>query len=501
MRLQTQRWIEVSQASQVPSRGAPHRKPRKTILNEATHTHTHTIFTHSLFLFNTRIVTGSEDSKVNVYTGPPFKFLMSNKKHTNFANCVRYSPDGNRFVSVSSDKKCILYQGDSGEVMTEFGTTAGEAHTGSIMSCAWSPDSTRLITAAADKTVKLWDMAQAAPKLVSTIKFGQQVEDMQVGCTWIGDYVLSISLSGHINYLDLGAGSVRTQVLGHTKSISTMTADCFNGKETFYTASYDGKLCEWDASSGCKGSAFAHKNMPVSMDLNGTGTSLASVGFDDKFCVTSLPLKGEQTSVKQTNLEAQPKSSSYSKQSDIVAICYEKKLELTKDGAQVCSVDLTQDASCCAISPDGTQVAVGLKSGKILLHSHKSGSLEQTKTLERHRQEVCVMSYSHDGSMLASGDSNRECLVWDATTGEVKKSRMVYHNSKITCLDWSPDNTKLCSGSVDSNIIVWDMALPTSKRQTLALSHQEGVRGVTFLSDSLLVSVGTDSCCKIWKKN
>jgi len=31
---------------------------------------------------------------------------------------------------------------------------------------------------------------------------GATVEDMQVGCLWQGDFLLSISLSGHINYLD-----------------------------------------------------------------------------------------------------------------------------------------------------------------------------------------------------------------------------------------------------------------------------------------------------------
>ena len=31
---------------------------------------------------------------------------------------------------------------------------------------------------------------------------GSQVDDMQVGCLWQGDFILSVSLSGHINYLD-----------------------------------------------------------------------------------------------------------------------------------------------------------------------------------------------------------------------------------------------------------------------------------------------------------
>ena len=103
-------------------------------------------------------MTGSEDQVVNVYAGPPFKSQLSNKKHTNFVNSVKYSPDGAKFVSVSSDKKCILYDGESGAFLQEFGVGKAEQHTGSILGCAWSPKGDRLITCAADKTVKLWDM-------------------------------------------------------------------------------------------------------------------------------------------------------------------------------------------------------------------------------------------------------------------------------------------------------------------------------------------------------
>ena len=31
---------------------------------------------------------------------------------------------------------------------------------------------------------------------------GNELEDQQLGCLWQGDYMLSVSLSGHINYLD-----------------------------------------------------------------------------------------------------------------------------------------------------------------------------------------------------------------------------------------------------------------------------------------------------------
>ena len=40
--------------------------------------------------------------QVNFYEGPPFKYKAEAALHTNFVNCVRYSPNGNFFFSVSN---------------------------------------------------------------------------------------------------------------------------------------------------------------------------------------------------------------------------------------------------------------------------------------------------------------------------------------------------------------------------------------------------------------
>ena len=32
---------------------------------------------------------------------------------------------------------------------------------------------------------------------------GNDISDIQVGCAWVGDTLISVSLSGNINYLDM----------------------------------------------------------------------------------------------------------------------------------------------------------------------------------------------------------------------------------------------------------------------------------------------------------
>lgn len=42
---------------------------------------------------------------------------------------------------------------------------------------------------------------------------GTQIEDQQVGCLWQGSYLLSVSLSGYINYLDVNNPAKPLRVL------------------------------------------------------------------------------------------------------------------------------------------------------------------------------------------------------------------------------------------------------------------------------------------------
>lgn len=67
-----------------------------------------------------------------------FSFLIC-REHSNFVNCIRFSPDGSKLISVSSDKKGIIYDGKTGETLGELSSEDG--HTGSIYAVSWNADS------------------------------------------------------------------------------------------------------------------------------------------------------------------------------------------------------------------------------------------------------------------------------------------------------------------------------------------------------------------------
>ena len=105
------------------------------------------------------------------------------------------------------------------------GGGAGAGHVGTVYACAWSPDSAKLLTAGADKTCKLWAVPRdpqgdaattpspagetSLPRLekLADHSFGQTVGDMQVGCVFVGDVAVTLSLSGDLNFIERPEGS------------------------------------------------------------------------------------------------------------------------------------------------------------------------------------------------------------------------------------------------------------------------------------------------------
>lgn len=72
--------------------------------------------------------------------------------HNGYVNCVRFSPDGKTFVTVSSDKKINLYDSETAELKHSI----EKAHSMGILRCAFLPDG-QLVTASSDQTLKIWN--------------------------------------------------------------------------------------------------------------------------------------------------------------------------------------------------------------------------------------------------------------------------------------------------------------------------------------------------------
>ncbi|GFR32813.1 actin-interacting protein 1 [Trichonephila clavata] len=180
-----------------------------------------------------RIVTASEDNSVGIYVGPPFKSETYLNDHTRFVQCVRFSPDGDLFASGGFDGKMFLYKCEDYSKVGEFGDPA---HGGGVYAVSWSPDGKKILSASGDKSCKVWDASTM--EVISQFQLGNDIMDQQVSCLWQGQHLLSVSLSGFINYLDLNDPSKPLRIVkGHNKSITALAIS--PDKSQVFTASHD----------------------------------------------------------------------------------------------------------------------------------------------------------------------------------------------------------------------------------------------------------------------
>jgi len=434
-----------------------------------------------------RAVTVSDDLSANYYEGPPFKFKQSARDHTRFINCVRFNPDGSLYVTVGADGKAFLYDGKNGEKTGQLG--GDSAHGGTIFSCSWSDDGKSLLTCSADKTVKLWDVATQTS--TTTFEFGSAVEDQQVGVLWQGNFLVSLSLSGDLNYLDKASPSKPTKIVqGHSKPTMSVAT---RGSTTFYSGDVSGRICSWDVATGVATPlANSHSNQASALALS--GENLVSAGLDDHVRVSNAT---NLTQVGSFKSETQPKALASRNGTSIFASA--DSLIVLDGSKKVFSLPIKYQAYSVAISTDGTEVAVGTDND-IELYTLNAHTLKEKKKLSGNRGQIISLAYSPDGQHLAAGDSQRQVIIYTNATGAVKLSDWVYHQAKVNSLAWSPSSLRVASGSLDTHVYVWSIEKPEKKIQ-IKNAHIGSVNSVAFLEENIVLSVGQDGTAKSWTVN
>jgi len=430
-----------------------------------------------------RAVTGSEDFVANWFEGPPFKFKAILKTdHSRFVNCVRFSPDGEKAITVSSDKKGVIFDGKTGDKLVDL--AANGAHAGGIYCVSWSPCSKFVLTASGDKTCKVWDATTG--ECTKTYTFGSDVSDQQLGCLWQGDSLLSINLNGDISYLDETNTATPKQIVkGHNRAVSTIAFDRASG--SLFSSSIDGVLLQWNLATGIATSFSgpAHKNQITSIKIN--GDQVLTCAKDDSAKVSSL---ANQTYGASIGLDSPAVGIAFG--GELIVTASMKSVYVIKNGAVVSTTPAPYEPTSVAVN--GNEVAVGGKDKKIYIYTVSGTTLTKSHTLDAHRGEISKLSYSPCGTYLAAGDTNREVIVWEGKNQ--KTTGWVNHTARVNALAWNQDSKHLASGGLDSQIFIWD--LEKAGPLQIKNSHPGGVNEIVWTGTNTIASAGNDASIKLW---
>jgi WD repeat-containing protein 1 (actin-interacting protein 1) len=460
-----------------------------------------------------RAATAGDDKNLVFYQGPPFKFsdIPGRGNHTNFIYGVGFSPDGAHLVSVGGDKKIYLYDGKTGAVKNEI-VDSGEGHTGSIFGVSWSSDSKQFVTCSADRTVKIWDVEVGKVKHTWSLGDAGDVPTQQVGVVWpkrADGLVISLSLSGELNYLQESSSKPTKILSGHQKNVTALTTSSSDSKPTLWTGSAEGRVCSWDAASGTAEAIDGDGHTNIISGLAATSADkhprIYSVGWDDT--LRTVDASAKTFTGSSTKLSSQPKALTCTFDS-LVVVAQLESVIVYRDGEE--DGELPLKSSPTALSAHNTTVAIGSSDSSLRLFTVTPGRApKQSAVVEQvSATPITALAFSEDGSQLAAGTQSGKIYVYKISSGitgaitgsaslELVTDRWSAHTGKVTSIAWNSAGTGAVSGSLDTNIHVWSLKEP-GKRVKATNAHKEGVNGIAWVGD-VVYSTGADAAVKKWK--
>jgi len=119
-------------------------------------------------------------------------------------------------------------------------------------------------------------------------------------------------------------------------------------------------------------------------------------------------------------------------------------------------------------------------------------------TFEGHRWSVNSVDFSHDGSFIVSGSSDKTVRIWNMNTRESQVFPITDNHRSVECVAVSPDDRFVAAGSSYGVVNIWDvetMTLIDSLR-----GHDDWVYSVAFMPNGKgLVSCSADKTLKYWE--
>jgi len=154
----------------------------------------------------------------------------------------------------------------------------------------------------------------------------------------------------------------------------------------------------------------------------------------------------------------------------------------------------TDWVQCVTFSPDGSILASGSEDKTICLWD--VAEQRQVGLLKGHTGRVHSVTFSADGKTLVSGGWDNTIRLWDVA--EQKQVGLLKgHTNWVNFTAFSPDEKMLASGSFDETVRLWNVA--EQKQVGLLKGHKGWVYFVAFSPDGkMLASAGEENVTRLW---
>jgi WD40 repeat protein/class 3 adenylate cyclase len=488
--------------------------------------------------------TGDRDNQttgagwVTVYDSQTGRRLGTVQSNDRLVWDLKYSPDGSKIVTASSDRMATVVDAKSLQVLARL-----KGHTAILRAAVFSPDGTQVATAARDSTIRLWDPATGR-EVSKFVMNGEQFCELLYCAS--GKSLVSTAIGGAVRLWNIRSGEASKLFGGHK---DTVLSACFGADdETLITACKDGMLRVFPAAEDSGTSEVApSKTIAVGGSFPQAVSVSRSLGVVLAACddgktraydmVSGQPAFEFQTDEPSWKLDTSPdgKRALVTSRWSIRMVDLPKFIEktavslptpgqtITTESQRVVAVgsaatrDTTWNLDQAWRVPGGrslasrAEVKCVVDSG-VALHSPDDSqriciddqtlsacvvrNSDNTTVAQLGIMPVCEARFSTDGKLAATIGMGHVAQLWD--TGTWSLVHTLDRGTDFGCCgQFSPDGKQLVVGYADGSLVVWDCATGT-QRQVFAGGGYRTLC-VAFSPDAKLLASGhTSDRAKVW---